>query len=98
MFSKFTWGWSKDFKTCSVGQLTTILETARRRIYRLGFVILTVPLLNIHHEFNCVYKQISKIPLKLSTVRGSLVTDKDKRILSFIKKKRVFKLREHSKT
>lgn len=81
MFSTCTWGWSKDFKTCSVGQLTTILGTARRR---LGFVILTVPLPNIHHESNCVYKQISNIPLKLSTVRGSLVTDKDQRIQSFI--------------
>lgn len=84
MFSTCTWGWSEDFKTCNVGQLTTILGTARRRIYRLGFVIiLTVPLPHIHHEFNCVYKQIGNILLKLSTVRESLVTDKDQRFQSF---------------
>lgn len=84
MFSTCTWGWSEDFKTCSVGQLTTILGTARRRIYRLGFIILTVPLPHIHHEFNCVYKQIGNIPLKLSTVRRNLAMDKDQRIQSFI--------------
>lgn len=84
MFSTYTWEWSEYFKICSVGQLTTILGTARRRIYRLVFVILTVPLPHIRHEFNCVYKHIGNIPLKLSTVRESLVTDKDQRFQSFI--------------